>query len=262
MADRERRILIGTSGYSYKDWKPVFYPESLKPEMFLSYYAETFPFVELNFSYYRQPNPEMTETMVEKTGKDFLFTIKAHQSLTHDRKNNWEQEADVFKKGIAPLCEASKLGGILLQFPFSFHRTPGNRRYLAELTGRFESYPLFVEFRNTDWHVDEVYSSLLERNIGIVNTDNPELGSLPEKTALATSDKGYIRFHGRNNDAWWGGDNVSRYDYLYSEEELHGWIERIQKILEKAAVLYIAFNNHHKGQAVRNALQLRNLLAV
>jgi uncharacterized protein YecE (DUF72 family) len=255
------RIYIGTSGYSYKDWKGVFYPERMTPAGFLGHYAGTFPFVELNFSYYRQPDRGMLERMIEQTPTDFRFSIKAHRDLTHTRGEGWEQAAEKFLLGgAAPLREASRLAGILLQFPYSFHRDTENRRYLSSVTEYFSGFPLFVEFRNTDWQLDDVYSGLRERNIGIVNTDTPDLASLPENRAILTADRGYIRFHGRNSGTWWKGDNVSRYDYLYSPEELREWVERIRDMLKKVTVLYVAFNNHHKGQAVKNALQLREML--
>jgi uncharacterized protein YecE (DUF72 family) len=192
---------------------------------------------------------------------DFRFSIKAHRDLTHTRGEGWEQAAEKFLLGgAAPLREASRLAGILLQFPYSFHRDTENRRYLSSVTEYFSGFPLFVEFRNTDWQLDDVYSGLRERNIGIVNTDTPDLASLPENRAIRTADRGYIRFHGRNSGTWWKGDNVSRYDYLYSPEELREWVERIRDMLKKVTVLYVAFNNHHKGQAVKNALQLREML--
>ena len=82
--DRQR-VLIGTSGYSYRDWKGVFYPENLDSRGFLEHYAGVFPFVELNFSYYRQPDRGMLERMIDRTPGGFLFSIKAHREITHKR---------------------------------------------------------------------------------------------------------------------------------------------------------------------------------
>lgn len=260
MVRTSKRVYIGTSGYSYKDWKENFYPKGVDAREYLVYYAKHFSFVELNFSYYRQPSADMITKMIEKTPEGFLFSIKAHQSLTHKRGDDWEGEADIYRSGVKPLRDASRLAGILFQFPYSFHRTVENRKYLERLTGYFSDFPVFLEFRSGEWLTDEVYSSLRDRNIGFVNTDSPELEVLPDKTAVVTSQKGYVRFHGRNRENWWSGDNVSRYDYLYSEGELEEWIYRIEKMLETAAVLYIAFNNHHKGQAVTNAFGLLKLL--
>ncbi len=253
------KLYIGTSGYSYKDWKGVFYPDSFGSQEYLQFYAKQFPFVEINFSYYKHPSADMLHRMVEKTPSTFQFSIKAHQSLTHKRGGRWEQDAKMYIEGIQPLIDAERLAGVLFQFPYSFHRTAENRRYLGTITDYFSSLPIFIEFRNGEWMNDDVFGTLKDRNIGFVNTDSPELDSLPGKTELITSERGYIRFHGRNSETWWSGDNVSRYDYCYTEEELKEWVVRIQRMLEKVTVLFIAFNNHHKGQAVRNAMQLRGL---
>jgi len=254
------KLYIGTSGYSYADWRGVFYPPELDKKSFLSFYAERFSFVELNFSYYRQPNSNMISKIIEKTPEGFLFSIKGHRSITHDRNREWKKEVDEFAAGIRPLREEGRLAGVLLQFPYSFHRDKENRLYLGEVCSYLADFPLFLEFRNSEWQLPEVYEELTRRNIGIVNTDSPELHKLPEPSSLATSERGYVRFHGRNRENWWRGDNVSRYDYLYDERELREWVERIEEVLAKVKVLFLAFNNHHKGQAVTNAFQLASLL--
>ena len=127
------RIVIGTSGYSYKDWKGVFYPEDLSSKDYLSYYSKHFSSVELNFSYYKQPEASHLERMLLKTEDDFLFTVKAHQSLTHDRGDGWKEEGRRFIEGISPMAAAKQLAAVLLQFPYSFHYTRENRIYLARL---------------------------------------------------------------------------------------------------------------------------------
>ena len=85
------KLYIGTSGYSYADWRGVFYPPELGKKSFLSFYAERFSFVELNFSYYRQPNSYMISKIIEKTPDGFLFSIKGHRSITHDRNRGMEK---------------------------------------------------------------------------------------------------------------------------------------------------------------------------
>ena len=120
--------------------------------------------------------------------------------------------------------------------------------------------PLCVEFRNREWMLERVYEGFRQRGIGFVQTDNPELDNLPLPTTTVTSDIGYIRFHGRNEDNWWTGDNTSRYDYLYNEHELQSWLYRIEDITSKVKRLLIAFNNHHKGKAVQNTAEIYNLI--
>jgi uncharacterized protein YecE (DUF72 family) len=105
-----------------------------------------------------------------------------------------------------------------------------------------------------------VYGELTDRRIGWVMTDSPSLEGLPLPQTLSTGPFAYLRFHGRNSGSWWNGDAVSRYDYLYNEGELFEWVPRILSLQGKTSVLYIAFNNHHKGQAVKNGVQMKNLL--
>lgn len=253
-------IYIGTSGYSYPDWRGVLYPRGLKSGDFLPCYARRFVFTELNFSYYRQPLPEQCRQFLNQTPQDFLFTLKAHQSLTHLRGPGWEEAAALFREGINPLVETRRLGAVILQFPYSFGYTRENRLYLARLLERLEGLPVAVEFRKQEWQNPSVRKGLRERKAAEVITDSPELPGLPEAQISLTSDWGYIRFHGRNADNWWDGDNVSRYDYNYSGPELAGWVDSIGKMVQKTRRLFIAFNNHRKGQAVENALTLRGML--
>lgn len=253
-------VYIGTSGYSYDDWQGPFYPEGLKKTQFLPYYTARFPFVELNFSYYSRPNRFMLKKIADKTPEGFLFTIKGHKSFTHERNSDWKTEAFSFREEVLPLVEKNIVAAVLLQFPYSFHYTPENREYLAALSESLTSLPLAVEFRNSEWQREEVFSGMEKRGLSYICTDEPALPHLPSSIAKATTDIGYIRFHGRNSGNWWKGDNTTRYDYLYSESELNEWLDRIVSLINTTRVLFIAFNNHHKGQAVTNGHMLMRLL--
>lgn len=165
-----------------------------------------------------------------------------------------------FVRGIDPIVEASKLAVILLQFPFSFHYNRDNREYLNKLCAQFGELPLAVEFRNRYWQRPSVYEGLRERNITYVNVDEPQLSGLPLAQNIVTSGIGYVRFHGRNSDNWWTGDNVSRYDYLYSDSELGEWVPRIEAMAAQTSLVLVVFNNHSKGQAVENARKLKQKL--
>ena len=253
-------VFIGTSGYSYTDWVGPFYPKGTDRRDFLSYYATRFPLVELNYSYYRQPSPELSEQMVDRTSERFSFTIKGHGSLTHEVTDSWRTSAATFTAGVRPLVESRRLGAVLLQFPYRFHYSDANRIYLAELCEELAPLPLVLEFRNRDWQQPKVFEGMRTRSIGYAATDYPSLRNLPTPSAQVTSDIGYIRFHGRNEKNWWSGDNASRYDYLYDSEELAGWLTRIEQMAGKTRVLLIVFNNHWGGQAVQNAFELKALL--
>ena len=257
--DRQR-VLIGTSGYSYGDWVGPFYPEGLPKREYLSFYAAEFPVVELNFSYYTQPSASTLARMIEKTPEDFRFAIKAHQSLTHNIGEDFPAEVERYKQGIRPLADSGRLAAVLLQFPYSFHYTPGCRRHLQRLCQSLADLPTAVEFRSNEWQRSSVYEGLRALNTAVVNVDEPRLPKLPEPTEMVSSELAYLRFHGRNAANWWKGDNVSRYDYLYSGDELSEWLPMIERMLGKARLLLVIFNNHSRGRAIQNARELQGLL--
>lgn len=253
-------LYIGTSGYSYKDWEGVLYPYGTHSEDYLGIYAHEFNVAELNYSYYRMPDPKTGRRMVELVPDSYLFSVKAHRSLTHEfDSGSLQNNCEMFIKGISPFIEENKLASVLLQFPYSFHYTKENRLYLDKLSKHLETVPVCVEFRNDQWLLESVCNELKSRNIGFVNVDEPSIAGLPKQTSILCSDIGYIRFHGRNAQNWWNGDNVNRYDYNYSDRELMEWIPSIDRIMQHARIVLVVFNNHSKGQAVQNARRLKEL---
>lgn len=259
-ADERQRLLVATSGYSYDEWVGPFYPPGTAKRDFLGLYAAEFSAVELNFSYYSQPSPGTLARMVQSTPEGFLFSIKAHRSLTHDTGGDLAAAASQFRNAVAPLAEAQRLAAVLLQFPYSFHYTPRSRVHLQRLCESLAGLPLAVEFRNDEWQRQSVYSGLSDWNAAFVNVDEPLLSHLPRPTEQVTSNLGYVRFHGRNRQNWWKGDNVSRYDYLYDRQELVDWVPAIERILARVERMLVVFNNHSRGQAVQNAREMQGLL--
>lgn len=253
-------ILIGTSGYSYSDWVGPFYPEGMKKNVFLSFYSSHFNIAELNFTYYQQPSESIINRMVDITKPDFYFSIKTHQTMTHKITSAWKRDAKEFIDGISTLISSNRLKSVLMQFPYSFHYSTENRKYLSAICNELSFLPLVVEFRNIDWQKETVYKGLKERDAGFVCTDNPDLKGLPAAVDITTSDLSYIRFHGRNRENWWTGNNTTRYDYLYSKDELMEWLPAVKNISKKSKTLIIVFNNHYKGQAVKNAKMLEEIL--
>ena len=255
------QILVGTSGFSYPDWKARFYPEGMRQENFLEFYSSQFRAVELNFTYYRMPDEKQSKMLIEKSGGSLEFVIKANRQMTHEiPEDSLEKIAPLFLEGIAPFIQAGQLGAILLQFPQSFHYTTKNRIYLKSLINKLRPHNISVEFRQREWLKDSVYRSLHNLDAGFVCVDEPDLPSLIPSVINSTSDVGYIRFHGRNKEKWYSGDSRTRYDYLYSEEELLDWVPKIRNIADRTDKLYAFFNNHAKAQAPTNARMLINLL--
>ncbi|HET7839270.1 MAG TPA: DUF72 domain-containing protein [Rectinemataceae bacterium] len=254
------QTLVGTCGYSYDEWRGVLYPPELPKAEFLPFYAGTFPFVELDFSWYGMPKASTLARMVGLTPGAFQFAIKAHRSMSHDRGPDWRERAREFATAIEPLATAGRLATILIQLPQSFRRGEEERRYLASLCDELAAFPLAVEFRNGEWHRESVFAELDRRGAALVQVDRPDLPGLPPESPVVTGGRGYIRFHGRNKDAWWAGGAGGRYDYLYSEEELGSRLPLIREVQRKTEVLIVAFNNHPGGSAVVNARSMALLL--
>ena len=256
-----RRSLVGTCGYSYEEWRGVLYPEGLPKREFLGWYSRLFPFVELDFSYYGMPKASALAALASQAPPGFLFSLKAHKSLSHERGGAWREAALEFARAAAGLAEAGALAAILIQLPYSFKRGEAERRYLGALCDALSAFPLAVEFRNDEWQSEAVLAELDRRRAALVLVDRPDLPGLPPRSAAVTGGWSYLRFHGRNAEAWWTGGAAGRYDYLYSEEELIGELPLIRSIEEKAELVLVAFNNHSKGRAVVNARMLGRLLS-
>jgi uncharacterized protein YecE (DUF72 family) len=191
-----------------------------------------------------------------------MFTLKLHRKFTHEREGLTAEDEVVFKRGIEPICDAGRLGCILVQFPWSFKYLPSSRAYLAELVEKFREYPLVIEVRNASWDNEELYSFLEEKGVGFCNIDQPRLWRQLRPTERATSPVGYVRLHGQNIENWFKEDagRDQRYNYLYGMGELDPWVKRIRAIADQAQSTYVITNNHYRGQAVVNALQLQFLL--
>jgi uncharacterized protein YecE (DUF72 family) len=256
------RIRIGTSGFSYQDWKGVFYPERFSQAHMLSFYSTYFSVIEINATFYHIPPPKNMEAMIKKSEGRIEFIIKAHQDLTHN-KDKAVDALPYFRKALAPMNEAGVLACLLLQFPYSYKNIEDNRLFLLKLKERLNPYPVVVEFRNRGWITHEIFRYLRENDIGYCSVDEPHYKNLPPPIVAATSPIGYIRFHGRNYANWWNHKEAwERYDYEYTEEELKEWVVKVRDLASKTDKVYILFNNHPRGQSVRNAMMMQRLLGL
>ena len=254
-------LYIGTSGYDYDDWKGLFYPDKTPKSRFLEYYAAQFNSLELNYTYYRMPTALQMQNKINQSGGKVMFTVKAFGDLTHAADKSFYQPLVwEFKKAIEPLLNHNVLLCVLFQFPQSFHYDKQERVYLDSLLNEVSDIPVVVEMRNTKWQSEQVYNNLRDRKVGWCITDNPDLKDLLKLDYTVTSDIAYMRFHGRNAQNWYTGDNVSRYDYLYSDEELTAFVEPIKFLLRHIKIVQLFFNNHAKSQATINAKRIASLL--
>jgi uncharacterized protein YecE (DUF72 family) len=210
-------------------------------------------------------NPEHAKQWLDRVSANprFVFTAKLWQRFTHDPSATPEDERAV-RAGFDVLHEAGKLGAVLVQFPFAFHRTAETTAYLDAVLRRFADYPLAVEVRHATWNDPEVFALLREHHAAFCNIDQPIIGRSLEPSGEITSPIGYVRLHGRRYDTWFSDDPEvpphERYNYLYSAKELAPWADRIKSVAEQTRKTFVITNNHYLGKAVVNALELISML--
>ena len=293
------RILIGTASWTdrtlIKDGH--FYPSEAKTaEARLRYYAEQFPIVEVDSTYYFPPSEKNSVLWIERTPKDFTFNVKAYSLLTNhptrpdslnkdlelpeeltDKKNLYREQLpntivdevwQRFRDALMPLHSAGKLGAVLFQYPQWFVIGRKNKDYVLECAERLKEFRIAVEFRHKTWleerNVDETLSFLSDHDLPYVSVDMPQGfdSSLPPIAAATADDIAMVRFHGRDRKAW-AKKNVSaseRFRYEYSEAELNEWVPKIKDISGQARETHVLMNNCYRDFAVNNARQLGDLL--
>src|SRR5215471_4431996 len=270
-------IIVGTAGFSYKDWEGVVYPRDLKRRKLhpLEYLAQFFDCCEINSSFYGHIRPNIGRSWCEKTAAvnpGFQFTAKLFQGFTHAPKGTHPpspfhltvsaEEEKLAREGLDSIAQQGKLGALLIQFPVSFKNADDTRDYLFQLIAKFKDYPRVLEIRHESWNDPDILARLAEEGVGFCNIDQPRLGKSIRGTEHVTSPVGYVRLHGRNYKEWFQSDNRDdRYNYLYKPKELEGWKEKIVHISRDSEKTFAITNNHYLGQAAVNALELKSMLS-
>jgi uncharacterized protein YecE (DUF72 family) len=251
----------------------------------LRYYAEHFSTVEADSTYYRLPDPEMVARWAERTPDGFVMHVKAFGVMTrHPVKADQlppdlREQAPVddrgrvdrpprefrsevfarFHEALAPLRDADKLGGILMQFPSYVVYKPISLDYIEWAAGQLRGDRMLVEFRHRSWFEEENRAAVLSflEELGathvVVDAPKTEAKNLVPTVVAATSPLAYVRFHGRNAETWnvRGGSASERFDYLYTPDELTEWVEPVRELSESAEEVYILFNNNRWSRAPR-----------
>jgi uncharacterized protein YecE (DUF72 family) len=247
-------VAIGTSGWSYKEWEKVFYPDSKTPK--LKYYSSIFGTAEIDSTFYANPNKGLVFGWMRNTPKDFQFSVKLPQTITHKKQLDLEKGVEIdlseFLDLLRPLHETNKLGPLLIQLPPSFDSTK-----IDKLEKFFEILPkdhmFAVEFRNKSWleNSKELYASLSRHNVSNTIVDEP---LLPIDLSVTSQEFAFVRWHGKGKRIW--------YDYEYSESEIEPWVPKIKEIMSKTKKTYGYWNNHFRGFAIENGLELLKRLEI
>jgi uncharacterized protein YecE (DUF72 family) len=288
------QIRVGTAGWTDKTlldsgWYP---PEADSPEKRLRYYARQFRLVEVDSTYYALPAEQTAATWRDRTPAGFTFNIKAFSLFTQhptpvkampvdlreaagksgkDRvylkdmdPAVADQAWDRFFAALAPLEQAGKLGGILMQFPPWFPISRANKAYIVACAERAAPRRVCVEFRNRTWMTPDNQKETLEflssHQLPYVCVDEPQgyPSSIPPVLA-ATSDLAMVRMHG-HSDKWESKSIYEKFGYRYSEKEMSEWVGNVQRLAEDAAETHVVFNNCYRDYAQVNARELTDLL--
>jgi uncharacterized protein YecE (DUF72 family) len=277
MVLKGKRIFVGTSGFSYPDWHGTFYPPDFSRMKMheLQFLAQFFDFCEINNSFYRPVNPETARKWCEYVvnNKEFQFTAKLTEVFTHapGRGNKKSSSAETIryaaqdiedaKRGFDPIANAGKLGALLLQFPISFKYTEGNWDHLIDVLHLFREFSLAVEVRHKSWADPLVLKALQNEHVAFCNIDQTHLGETLEGTEYVTASFAYLRLHGRSKEWFAAKNRDARYDYLYSRESMQKVKTKIEKMAAAVGKTFVAANNHPRGQAAANAVELKSLLS-
>jgi len=241
MRDRGRAF-VGTSGWSYTTWKPVFYPQEVKSKDFLRYYGTRLKTLEINYTFNHLPTEKNIAVWREATTPEFLFALKASRVITHYRQ--LQDPADslpLFFERARPLGD--RLGPVLFQTP------PWLKRDDDRLAGFLASLPRdlrsALEVRHPSWYVDDVYELLRTAGVALVHAEGEKAPS-PADTLDTTSSFVYARLRKRDG---------------YTEDEVTAWSERLRPMLEAGKDVYAYFRHDDTGANALSAERLRDLLA-
>jgi uncharacterized protein YecE (DUF72 family) len=230
-------VLVGTSGWQYRDWRDAFYPPDVPQRRWLEYYSSQFGTVENNGTFYRLPPRETFAGWRERTGRDFVMTVKASRYLTHVRRlRDPAEPVRRFLDAAAGLGD--RLGPVLLQLPPDLRADP---ELLAECLACFPpEIRVAVEPRHQSWWTGEARQVLAARNAALCWADRQEAAVTP---LWRTADWGYLRFHQGDGHPW----------PRYRTPALRAWAERVAATWAEGLDVYVYFNNDQGAAAPRDA---------
>ena len=289
-------ILIGTASWTDPEFiKAGWYPDDVKndAEGRLRYYAEHFPMVEVNATFYALPRIGTVQEWADRTPDDFRFHVKAHQVISGhasdparlpeplrdlpyeaDRRGRIRRPSremrdaviDSLVEAIAPLGD--KLGSVLLQLPPHVASGDDTRAEVDRIIERLAPLRTAVEFRHVSWaepgQREAAAEMLAERDAAWVCVDAPRIdvtSAMPPIVEVTCPELAYLRLHGRNAGTWQGSRTVAeRFDWQYSDEELGEWMGPVIDMAERAQEVAVVFNNNHGDFALRSAARFGELL--
>jgi uncharacterized protein YecE (DUF72 family) len=246
-------VRLGTQGWSYDDWKAVFYPPGAKQEDRLPFYAEIFDTVELDTTFYQPPKASIARSWARHTPEGFSFAAKVPRAITHDALlRGVGEQMQAFARAMEPLGE--KLGPLLVQMPAEFTRGDDELRDLdAFLAGAPEGLAIAVEFRHASWHEPKVYDMLRRHAAALAWTEWRELPRVGE----VTSDFLYLRWLGDRRE-------IAKYDRVQIDrsDSFQAWEADLARVFGEVREVFGYFNNHWAGHSPASANEMKRRLGL
>jgi uncharacterized protein YecE (DUF72 family) len=259
--EKMQSVLIGMGGWEIPPFNRVFYP--VKPEKGfrkLEFFSRFFDLVEVNSTFY---NTSLSSAQSRRwlqdvrTNKEFLFTVKLYKGFTHTMDAT-KDDALAVHHLLDPLRGENKFGGLVIQFPSSYTKTPERQMYLLKLRSFFSEDRLFLDLRHISWNDTSFHQFCLEHGFDLINVDIPRLPGHMPLNSKAWEGVAYFRMMGRNAEAWNRPQSGDRYLYCYSNEELEDLARRIQQT--NARRTYVVFHNDRQSFSLVNGRQVEHML--
>jgi uncharacterized protein YecE (DUF72 family) len=295
------KILVGTASWADNALvqSGLFYPPGMTDATeILKFYAERFPVVEVDSSYYAMPSERNSKLWAERSPDGFVFDVKAFALLTThctdatrlpkaikellpgrtaEKQRIYPREVpekamdlawQMFDGALRPLHDSGKLGAVFFQFPKWFPLDRKNKAYIEECRKRLPDYRIAVEFRQSSWmserNVEETANFLEGNGLAYTAVDEPQgfESSVQPVNPVTSDDLAVVRFHGRNSATWEsvGLTSAERFNYLYNDSELEEWVPRIRQMADQVREVHVLFNNNYSNYAQKNALRMKSLL--
>lgn len=259
MESQRMQYLVGIGGWEHEVLDCCLYPRAgMASGEKLAFYAGFFGTTEVRPTFWDETlsSRDAREWVEAVSGaRDFLFSVKLHRAFTHRREIRPAMTRNV--RGILQeLARHSRLGALLMQFPYGFTNTGASRHHLVKLAEVFTGFPVHVEFRHDSWQTPSLLSFLTENGLRSVSADLPRVRQLMPFLTGQAGDVAYLRLHGRNEKGWLLNSMDTRYDYLYNGREIMELRRRIAALSGRCRRVVVICNNTSGGKAVANALQL------
>jgi len=250
-------VQFGIAGWIYDDWNDVVYPKSENDK--LGFIASYLDCLEVNSTFYRIPSVKTTASWQRKIRSfpEVEMTYKLNRIFTHQNSYT-KAEKDVYVQSLMPLLEAGHRT-LLVQFPFYFEDNQTSRDQLKRISEDFHPFTLVLEIRHNSFDTDDARKFLKSCQYNVAFIDYPVSSTSYTNWENITGPVGYVRLHGRNYKTWFNAhaEGSQKYNYLYDSSELEDMVQRIRSILKVLEKVYVIGNNHYKGKAVCNMLELK-----